>query len=211
MKCLRTNKPVTHIALGAETADSFLCADCVKNMHPDAKAKANLKTWEELFPDEAERNAVIAEYAAEAEKYRNEIKNQNETVKDCHETFCEEMMKQCHQNLLDNNIHNILENYNERFQQARSDWEDEKSLKNLRKLAESYAILLKIEDLQAKREKGENSDKLVIEGIISEMDRLKKVCDEEIKKLHDKHLEDIKDYVANNFGEYIKKPVEDNL
>ena len=210
MNCLRTNKPVTHVAVGAETADCFLCEDCVNNMHPDAKSKANLKTWEELFPDQAEREAAIKEFSAEVENYRNEIKNQKETVKDCHDTFCEEMMKQCHQNLLDNNIHNILEAYNERFQQARSDWEDEKSLKNLRKLAESYALLLKIEDLQAKREKGENSDKLVLDGIVAEMERLKNVCDTEIKELHGKHLEDIKDYIANNFEAYIKEPVEDN-
>ena len=210
MNCLTHNKEVTILSVGSDQPEFLLCVDCVEAMSEDRKSKSDLKTLAELVPDEAARKEMVAELTSEVDTHRNEIKNQKETVKDCHDTFCEEMMKQCHQNLLDNNIHNILETYNERFQQARSDWEDDKSLKNLRKLSESYALLLKIEDLQKKRDSKENSDKLVLDGIKQEMERLQKVCGEQIKGLHDKHLEDIKEHVNNGFEEYVKKPIEES-
>ena len=113
-------------------------------------------------------------------------------------------MRQCHKNLINNNLPNILEYYNEQFQMARSSWEEEQDLKGLRKLAECYAILLKIDDIQKKRGDQKDVNEKVLTGISNEMERLKKLSLDEIRKLHEEHLQDIVDYVPNNFEALMK-------
>ena len=205
MKCLRTNEPVVMINISDKDTECFLCQKCVDGLSEEKRGRAVLKTVEELFPDEAARNAFVSEYTVELDKARQEVKNQTETVKDCHDNFSEELMRQCHKNLINNNLPNILDFYNEQFQMSRSSWEEEQNLKGLRKLAESYAILLKIDDIQKKRGNEKDVNEKVLQGIITEMERLKKLSTEEIRKLHDEHLQDILDYVPNNFDELIKK------
>ena len=204
MKCLRTNEPVVVINISDKDTECFLCQTCVDGLPEDKKERAVLKTMEELFPDEAERNKATEEFAADLDAARKEIKNQTETVKDCHDNFSEELMRQCHKNLMNNNLPNILEHYNEQFQLARTSWEEDQDLKSLRKLAESYAILLKIEDLQKKRGDENEVNKKVLDGIINEMNRLKKLSIDKIRELHNEHLQDILDYVPNTFDELIK-------
>ena len=204
MKCLKYNEPVVMINISDKDTETFLSEKGLNDLTEEQKSRAVLKTVEELFPDEAERNAFIEEYSQELEKGRKEIKNQTETVKDCHDNFSEELMRQCHRNLMNNNLPNILEFYNEQFQLARSSWEEEADLKSLRKLAECYAILLKIDDLEKKRGSENEVNEKVLNGIIKEMQRLKKLSNEEIKKLHEEHLQDILDYVPNNFDELMK-------
>ena len=204
MKCLKYNEPVVMINLSDKDTETFLSQKGLDELSEEKRGRAVLKTLEELYPDEAERNAFVEEYAAELDQARKEIKNQTETVKDCHDNFSEELMRQCHRNLMNNNLPNILEHYNEQFQLARSQWEEDQDLKSLRKLAEAYAILLKIDDLQKKRGDEKDVNEKVLLGITNEMERLKKMSIEKIKELHADHLQDILEYVPNNFDELIK-------
>ena len=204
MNCLKYNEPVVAINLSDKDTECFLSQKGLDELPEDKKGRAVIKTVEELFPDEADRKAFFEEYGPELEKSRKEIKNQTETVKDCHDNFSEELMRQCHKNLMNNNLPNILEFYNEQFQLARSSWEEDQDLKSLRKLAECYAVLLKIDDLQKKRGNESEVNEKVLAGIIKEMERLKKLSHDEIKKLHEEHLEDIKTYIPNNFEDLMK-------
>ena len=204
MKCLRHNEPVIWINISDKDTECFLSETGFNELSEDKKSRGVFKRIDELFPDEGERNEFIAEYTKELEEARKEIKNQTETVKDCHDNFSEELMRQCHKNLMNNNLPNILEFYNEQFQLARSSWEEEQDLKSLRKLAECYAVLLKIDDLQKKRGNESEVNEKVLNGIIKEMERLKKLSQEEIRKLHEEHLEDIKEYVPNQFDDLMK-------
>ena len=204
MRCLKYNEPVVWINLSDKDTETFLSERYANELSEEKKARAVMKRIDELFPDEAERNEFIAEYSKELDDARKEIKNQTETVKDCHDNFSEELMRQCHKNLMNNNLPNILEFYNEQFQLARSSWEEEQNLKSLRKLAECYAVLLKIDDLQKKRGNESEVNEKVLNGIIKEMDRLKRLSTEEIRKLHEEHLQDILEYVPNRFDELMK-------
>ena len=204
MNCLKYNEPVVYINLSDKDTECFLSQKGLDELSEEKKGRAVLKSIEELFPDEAERNAFITEYGAELDKARKEVKDQTETVKDCHDNFSEELMRQCHKNLINNNLPNILEYYNEQFQMARSSWEEEQDLKGLRKLAECYAILLKIDDIQKKRGDQKDVNEKVLTGISNEMERLKKLSLDEIRKLHEEHLQDIVDYVPNNFEALMK-------
>ena len=206
LNCLKYNEPVVFISIGHNDAECFLSQKGFDELTEEKKNSGVFKRVEELFPDATEREQFVDEYSKELDQARKEITNQKETVKDCHDTFTEELMRKCHKNLIDNNLHNIVDMYNETFQLARGNWEEENNIKNLRKLAESYAILLKIEDLQAKRMKNtENVDKLVIDGILKEMERLEGVIVQQIKDMHSEHLNDILDYVPNDFEKLIKK------
>ena len=206
MKCFKHNEPVEYVNISQSEASCYLCNKCYNELDEAKRGADTIKTLEQLWPDSVERTNFINETAKEMDEKRREVKSNMETVKDCHKTFADELMKKCHKNLMENNIHNIQDMYNEFFNTARSNWDTNNSLKNLRKVAECFAALMKIEALKAKRTT-ENIDEMegVYNGIIKEMERLNGLCKKELSTMHENHLADIKEYLTLDFDELIKK------
>ena len=206
MNCFEYNEPVVYVNINQNEASCYLSQKGYDALDEAQRNADTIKTLEQLFPDSAEREKFIAETGKEMNEKRKEIKREMETVKDCHKTFADELMKKCHKNLMENNIHNIQDMYNEFFNTARSNWDTNNSLKNLRKVAECYAALMKIDALKAKKDT-ENVDEMkgVNEGILKEMKRLNGLCIKELRTMHENHLADIKEYLKLDFDELISK------
>ena len=65
MNCLKYNEPVVAVNLSDKDTETFLSQKGLDELPEDKKGRAVIKTIEELFPDEGERNAFVEEYTKE--------------------------------------------------------------------------------------------------------------------------------------------------
>ena len=201
MNCLKYNEPVIYILLDENVADCFLSQKGFDEL-PAEQQNSNLcKKIDEVFPDEMERKNFFQEYSEQLENARKEITNQKETVKDCFENFIDEVKSKVHKNITDNNMPNIMDYYNDHFSESRNTWQEENSLKNLRRLAENYAMLLKIKDYKEKANVSKESEQSIHECIKKELDRLYIECYKVFEEMHKEHHEGVTEFITNSFAE----------
>lgn len=176
----------------------LMCSECLKiHQREYHNADHEIDSIDNMFENKEKKMEFAEEYTKQMKSIENDTRDKQEILKGAYNEFTTQVIQSCHRYYVNNNIDNVLEHLRNEFEMSKAEYQIQMNPENLKKMAEDYLKLRKVDDAIKNNSKYIMTKDEIFQNIENELENLNGHVTNQLAKLENEYklqLMNIVDY-----------------
>ena len=205
LKCIDHQKECSHYCKNDRCMFPILCSKCLKEHNIEYSVSHEIIEIDTLFENQEKKLEFIEEYNKNMDSIESETQDKKEILKGAYSEFTHEVLQACHKYYINNSIDNVLENLRNEFEMSKAEYQNQMSQETLRKMAEDYLKLRKVDDAIKNNSMFIMTKEQIFQNIENELENLNGMVRHQLNNLEDNYKKQLLNVVDYDIERHLDK------